>query len=60
MEILLLHTRSALHFSETRLVDIPTLRTISVDRMPPVPEGREITRVDVIVRVRRRLGAPGE
>ena len=41
-------------------MDIPTLRTISVDRMPPVPEGREITRVDVIVRVRRRLGAPGE
>jgi len=35
------------------LVDIPDTQTISVDGIPPVPEGHEIARVDVIVRVRR-------
>ena len=36
------------------LVDIPTSQTISVDGMPPAPEGHEIKRVDVIVRLRRK------
>lgn len=39
---------------DNRVVDIPG--GMSVDSLPEVPEGMEITRVDVVVRLRRKQG----
>ncbi|MBV8418691.1 MAG: transcriptional repressor, partial [Hyphomicrobiales bacterium] len=38
---------------ENALVDIPNADVI-VDKMPAAPEGYEVARVDVIVRVKRK------
>ena len=38
---------------DNRLMDIPG-SSVSVDRMPVIPEGIEIARVDVVVRLRRK------
>jgi Fur family iron response transcriptional regulator len=48
------NTSSHHHFylqSEGRLIDIPG-ETISVAGLPPVPEGSEVERVDVTIRLR--------
>ena len=38
---------------ENALVDIP-ITDVAVDKMPSVPDGYEVARVDVIVRIKRR------
>jgi Fur family iron response transcriptional regulator len=40
---------------EEALLDIPTAETL-LDRMPQAPDGFEIARVDVVVRLRRKAG----
>lgn len=42
---------------EDGLVDIPGASMVNVAQLPPAPEGYEIRRVDVIVRLRRRSNA---
>lgn len=41
---------------ENRIVDIPD-HYVAVDRIPEAPEGHEITRVEVVVRLRRKPGS---
>jgi Fur family iron response transcriptional regulator len=38
---------------DNRLIDIPG-RSVSVDRIPEIPDGMEIARVDVVVRLRKK------
>lgn len=38
---------------DNRLMDIPG-HSVSVDRMPEIPDGMEVARVDVVVRLRRK------
>jgi Fur family transcriptional regulator, iron response regulator len=40
---------------EHELLDIPAAETI-VNKLPPAPDGYEIARVDVVVRLRRKAG----
>jgi Fur family iron response transcriptional regulator len=41
---------------DNRLMDIPG-QQVSVERMPEIPEGMEVARVDVVVRLRRKPAA---
>lgn len=43
---------------EGRLVDAP-VEDLEIARLPALPEGAELSRVDVVIRLRRRQGAPG-